>query len=59
MNAAQVRGLREMAQAISREAEDWAWQVVDAKGYVVAFNLTHARATDWARFYKGATVRAA
>jgi hypothetical protein len=53
MNAAQLSGIRQSAEVWGNSGP---YQIVAARGEVIAFGLSYAKAQEWARVYGGATV---
>jgi hypothetical protein len=55
MNAAQLQGFRELAAAMQPEGPRF--ELLDAQGRVVMFDLTRERAEQYRTLHRGATVR--
>jgi CHASE2 domain-containing sensor protein len=53
MQAAQIAGIRQAAEIWGNSGP---YQIVSAFGHVIAFNLSHKTAKEWAKHYGGAAV---
>jgi len=55
MTAAQLQGFRNLAASMQPQGPRF--ELLDAQDRIVMFDLTHDRAIEYARFYRGASVR--
>lgn len=55
MTTAELKAIRMQAELTFPTTSD-RYQIRNARGIIVAFDLTQDRANDWAQFHAGATV---